>query len=74
MGQILYGSTKTAKAPRNEKSAESRDDDTGMHIERTSLFCRLTAEKLYEAGLYPDSVDEVYAETISKASPLHDIG
>jgi len=56
------------------KSAESRDDDTGTHIERTSLFCKLIAEELYEAGLYPNIVDETYAEHISKASPLHDIG
>jgi len=56
------------------KAAESRDDDTGTHIERTSLFCRLIAEKLYEAGLYPDIIDGEYAENISKASPLHDIG
>ena len=56
------------------RAAESRDDDTGTHIERTSLFCKLIAEELYEAGLYPNIVDETYAEHISKASPLHDIG
>ena len=56
------------------KAAESRDDDTGKHIERTSLFCKLIAEKLYEAGLYPHIINEEFAEQISKASPLHDIG
>jgi putative two-component system response regulator len=56
------------------KAAESRDDDTGTHIERTSSFCKLIAEKLYEAGIYKDIIDEVYAENISKASALHDIG
>ena len=56
------------------KAAESRDDDTGKHIERTSLFCRLIAEKLYEAGLYPDLINQEYAEQIARASPLHDIG
>ena len=56
------------------KAAESRDDDTGKHIERTSLFCGLIAEKLREAGLYPDIVDGEYADHIAKASPLHDIG
>jgi putative two-component system response regulator len=56
------------------KAAESRDDDTGTHIERTSQFCKLIAEKMYEAGLYPDIIDEKYVENISKASPLHDIG
>jgi response regulator RpfG family c-di-GMP phosphodiesterase len=56
------------------KAAESRDDDTGTHIERTSLFCKIIAEKLFEAGMFPDIVDSIYAENISKASPLHDIG
>jgi len=56
------------------KAAESRDDDTGAHIERTSLFCKLIAEKLYESGKYPEIIDGNYAENISKASPLHDIG
>jgi putative two-component system response regulator len=56
------------------KSTESRDDDTGAHIERTTGFCRALAEKLYEAGLYRDIVDKDYPENIAKASPLHDIG
>ncbi|MCL1848659.1 MAG: HD domain-containing protein [Clostridiales bacterium] len=56
------------------KAAESRDDDTGKHIERTSMFCGLIADKLYQARLYPETVDEEYAGHIAKASPLHDIG
>lgn len=56
------------------KSAESKDDDTGTHIERTSNFCRIIADKLYEKRIYPHIVDETYSEYISKASPLHDIG
>jgi len=56
------------------KSAEARDDDTGAHIERTSAYCRLIAEKAYEAGLYADSIDAGYGESLAKASPLHDIG
>ena len=56
------------------KCAESRDDDTGTHIERTSLFCKLIAEKLLGAGRYTDIIDAAYADNISKASPLHDIG
>ena len=56
------------------KSAESRDDDTGAHIERTSAYCRLIAEKLREAGVYRGVIDDHYAENLAKASPLHDIG
>lgn len=54
--------------------AESRDDETGEHIVRTSDYCRLMAEKLLEQGLYPHIVDLEYIEAISQSSPLHDIG
>ncbi len=56
------------------KLAESRDDDTGNHIERTSVYCKFLAEKLREYGLHPQTVTEEFIETISLASPLHDIG
>jgi len=56
------------------KAAELRDDDTGTHIERTSSYCKLIAEKLLEEGIYPEIVDENYAKTIEMSSPLHDIG
>ena len=56
------------------KAAELRDDDTGTHIERTSSYCRILAEKLLEAGMYPDIVYPDFAKNIERASPLHDIG
>ena len=56
------------------KSAESRDDDTGAHIERTASYCRLIAEKLLEEGLYKEAVDLDFVENMEMAAPLHDIG
>jgi len=56
------------------KLAESRDDDTGAHIERTASFCRLLAQKARSAPEYAGIVTDSYIETIYKASPLHDIG
>lgn len=56
------------------KLAESRDDDTGDHIGRTSLYCRLVADQLLRRGAYPQQVDEAFIENIMNASPLHDIG
>ena len=56
------------------KIAESRDDDTGAHIERTASFCRLLAEKVQELPQYASVIDEEYLHTIYRASPLHDIG
>jgi len=56
------------------KSAESRDEETGAHIERTARYCRLIAEKLREAGKYKDLINDEYTENIEMAAPLHDIG
>ncbi|WFA09346.1 HD domain-containing phosphohydrolase [Tissierella sp. Yu-01] len=56
------------------KLAESRDDDTGAHIERTSALCRVMAKLLRKTLKYEDLIDDKYVEDIYKASPLHDIG
>ncbi len=56
------------------KLSESRDDDTGSHIERTASFCRLLARKARAVPEYADTVTDTFIETIYKASPLHDIG
>ena len=56
------------------KLSESRDDDTGAHIERTASFCRLLAEKARSVTEYANAITDIFIETIYKASPLHDIG
>ncbi len=56
------------------KLAESRDDETGAHIERTASFCRLLAEKARAKEPYRQAIDDDYVATIYRASPLHDIG
>jgi len=47
-------------------AAESRDEDTGMHIARIGLYARQLAETL--------GLTEEFAETISVAATMHDIG
>jgi putative two-component system response regulator len=54
--------------------AESRDDDTGAHIERTASFCQLIAAKARELPQYQQIIDDDFIETIYLAAPLHDIG
>ena len=51
------------------KLSESRDDDTGAHIERTASFCRLLAEKARSVPEYGDIVTDSFIDTIYKASP-----
>ena len=54
--------------------AVMRDDDTGSHIERTSSYCKILSQKMYEEGLYLDIINDEYIENMYMASPLHDIG
>lgn len=56
------------------KLAESRDDDTGAHIERTAGMCRLFAEKLQQLPEFLKIIDDEYITNIYNSSPLHDIG
>lgn len=56
------------------KLAESRDDDTGQHLERTQVYCEMLARRIWEKELFPHLVDERFVETIYWASPLHDVG
>lgn len=56
------------------KLAESRDDDTGEHIERVAIICQLIANNLRRREKYRDYIDDDYIEKLVKVSPLHDIG
>ncbi len=56
------------------KLAESRDDETGGHIERVRIYCKLLAEGCMAVGIGGGGVDARFIDTIYHASPLHDIG
>jgi len=55
------------------KLAESRDSDTGAHLERVRLYCRLLALDLCGRPGFAEVTGE-YVRTIYLTSPLHDIG
>jgi putative two-component system response regulator len=56
------------------KLAESRDPDTGHHLERVQGYSRLLAQELLRSGAYPDQMDPGFVNLIFETSPLHDIG
>lgn len=56
------------------KLAESRDTDTGAHVDRIREYCKILAEDLVENSPYRDLIDGDYAQLIYLTSPLHDIG
>jgi putative two-component system response regulator len=56
------------------KLAESRDTDTGNHLERVRHFCRALAENIAEIPNAPVEIDSKFIDNIFLTSPLHDIG
>lgn len=56
------------------KLSESRDDETGTHVERVSQLCKLLAIKMKSIPKYCEYITEDYIENLWKASMLHDIG
>jgi len=56
------------------KLAESRDPETGKHLERMREYCRVIAEHLSHQPRFRDQVDGDYVQLIYMTSPLHDIG
>ncbi|HPH95560.1 MAG TPA: response regulator [Anaerolineaceae bacterium] len=56
------------------KLAESRDDETGRHVERVQMSVRLLGAALMKRGNNAEELDEVFVEFLTNATPLHDIG
>jgi len=56
------------------KLAESRDPETGAHLERMREYCRVIAEHLSRQAKFRELVDGDYVQLIYMTSPLHDIG
>ena len=53
---------------------ENRDQNTGDHIKKTSLYVRLIAEELRKEGVYADILTDDYIASIVRSAPLHDVG
>ena len=56
------------------KLAESRDDDTGLHIDRVGAFSRRLAQAAQNHSTRNAELNDHYVEMIYHASALHDIG
>lgn len=54
--------------------AESRDNETGAHLERIREYSRVLAEHMSHQGPYADQIDADFVRLIYMTSPLHDIG
>ena len=56
------------------KLAESRDNETGAHLERIREYSRLLADHIFMQDKYHDYLDGDFVQLIYMTSPLHDIG
>lgn len=56
------------------KLAESRDNDTGLHLDRMAEYSRRLAEEVARAGHYGDLLDDDFIHQLHRSAPLHDIG
>lgn len=54
--------------------AETRDNETGMHIRRTQNYVKTLAIGLHQGSAYSQQVDPASIELLFKSAPLHDIG
>ncbi len=56
------------------KLVESRDPETGNHLERIRHYSRLLSKTLMEINRFPQEIDNLFIDNIFLTSPLHDIG
>jgi len=56
------------------KMAETRDKDTGDHIERMREYSQCVANELQRCSCYAKIIDQTFLADLYRSSPLHDIG
>jgi putative two-component system response regulator len=56
------------------KVAESRDADTGRHLERICAYSMLLANELQKQSAFRHVIDQDFLTNLRQSSPLHDIG
>jgi len=67
-------STQLAAIFAMSKLAESRDEETGEHLERMREYCKIISQKLSASNKFSNVIDDKFVDDIYAASPLHDIG
>lgn len=67
-------STQLAAIFAMSKLAESRDNETGEHLERMREYCKIISRHLSSQEKFSNIIDDKYIDDIYAASPLHDIG
>ncbi|MBO6214719.1 MAG: HD domain-containing protein [Lachnospiraceae bacterium] len=53
---------------------ESRDSDTGAHVQKTAAYVKIIVEGLKKKGYYAEKITPKYMADIVMSAPLHDVG
>ncbi|MBQ7506243.1 MAG: HD domain-containing protein [Lachnospiraceae bacterium] len=53
---------------------ESRDSDTGAHVQKTAAYVRIIVEGLKKKGYYPQKLTPKFMSDVVRSAPLHDVG
>lgn len=53
---------------------ENRDENTGMHIKRTSMYVELLARHLSTKEKFNNEITDDFIDNLIKAAPMHDVG
>lgn len=53
---------------------ETRDSDTGAHVQKTAAYVRIILEGLRRKGYYTEKLTDKYINDVEMSAPLHDVG
>ncbi len=53
---------------------ESRDSDTGAHVQKTSAYVKIIVEGLKKKGYYAEKITPKFISDVVRSAPLHDVG
>ena len=53
---------------------ESRDTETGEHVNRTSRYVKVIADSARRRGIYTDQIDDKFIMLLYTLAPMHDVG
>ena len=74
MSQVILRRAREQMIDSMTELALTRDNETGLHIQRTKLYVKTLAQILRRAERYREQLSDELIEKIVIAAPLHDLG
>ena len=74
MSQLILQRAREQMIDSMTELALTRDNETGLHIQRTKLYVKTLAQILSRAERYREQLSDELIEKIVTAAPLHDLG